>query len=560
MKLVECVPNISEGRDRKILDAIAAVITSVPGVRLLDVDPGAATNRTVFTFVGPLDATAEAAFLVIGKAAELIDMRLHKGAHPRMGATDVCPFVPLADTTMAECVDLARALGGRVGKELRIPVYFYEEAATRPQRRALSEIRRGEYEGVSAKLKDPEWSPDTGPKVFNERAGAIAIGAREFLIAYNVNLNTRDRRLANTIAQNIRETGRPRRGPDGKILKETDGRSLTEDGPSMLPHTRATGWYIEEYGQAQVSINLTNFKVTPPHRVFEAVVSEAAALGLRVTGSEVVGLIPLAAMKMAGRHYLGRQGKSEAATEAELVRNAIVSLGLEDVAPFDPARKIVEYSVAPAGPLVSMTVSKFAAQVADATPAPGGGSVAALAASLSAGLCAMVASISFERKGFEDRRDRLTRLGLEAQDLSARMLTAVDADATAFDSVLAAGRMPKTSNEERRLRDRAIQEATRSAIEVPLSVMKDGLRALQLAGETADQGAPAALSDAGVAALAAAAACEGAWYNVRINLPGLTDATLSGRLRQEADTIRAQAETERAAIGERVRKGLGILP
>jgi len=324
MKLVECVPNVSEGRDRAILDAIAAAITSVAQVRLLDMDPGAATNRTVFTFVGPADAAASAAFLAIRKAAELIDMRGHKGAHPRMGATDVCPFVPLGDTTMAECVELARALGVRVGDELGIPVFYYEEAATRPQRRSLAEIRRGEYEGLASKLREPEWSPDCGPAHVNERSGAIAIGAREFLIAYNVNLNTRDRRLANTIAQNIRETGRPRRGPDGKILKDAEGRTLTENGPSMLPHTRATGWYIEEYGQAQVSINLTNFKVTPPHRVFDAVAAEAAALGLRVTGSEVVGLVPLAALTMAGRHYLGRQGKSAAASEAELVRTAIV--------------------------------------------------------------------------------------------------------------------------------------------------------------------------------------------------------------------------------------------
>ena len=560
MKLVECVPNVSEGRDRKILDAIAAVVTSIPGVRLLDRDPGSATNRTVFTFVGSMDAVAEAAFGVIRKAGELIDMRVHKGAHPRMGATDVCPFVPLGDTTMAECVELAHGLGSRVGAELGIPVFYYEEAAIRPQRRALAEVRRGEYEGLPAKLKDPAWHPDAGPSVFNERSGAIAIGAREFLIAYNVNLNTRDRRLANTIAQNIRETGRPRRGSDGKILKDTEGRNLTEDGPSMLPHTRATGWYIEEYNQAQVSINLTDYKVTPPHRVFEAVAREAAELGLRVTGSEVVGLIPLAAMKLAGRHFLGAQGKSEAATECELVRTAIVSLGLEDVASFDPARKIVEYSVAPQAALASLTVSKFAAQVADATPAPGGGSVAALAASLAAGLCAMVASISFERKGFENRRDLLTRLGLEAHEISGRMLAAVDADAAAFDRVLATGRMPKATDEERRLRDGAILEATLAAIEIPLAVMRDALRALQLAGEAARNGAPAALSDAGVAALAAAAACEGAWYNVRINLPGLTDAALASRLSQEADTMRARAETERDAITLRVREGLGIVP
>ena len=558
MRLVECVPNVSEGRDRKILDAIASVITTVPGVRLLDMDPGAATNRTVFTFVGSPDAAAEAAFLVIRRAAELIDMRAHKGAHPRMGATDVCPFVPLGDTTMAECVELAHRLGRRVGDELGIPVYYYEEAATLPARRSLAEIRRGEYEGLPQKMIDPAWHPDAGPARLNERSGATVIGAREFLIAYNVNLNTGDRRLANTIAQNIRETGRPRRGADGKILKDPDGRVLTEAGPSMLAHTRATGWYIEEYGQAQVSINLTNFKITPPHMVFEAVTKEATALGLRVTGSEVVGLVPLEAMRMAGRHYLGRQGKSPALPESDLVRTAIVSLGLEDVAPFDPARKIVEYSVMAPGPLVSMTVSRFASAVSAATPAPGGGSVAALAGALGAGLCAMVASISYEKKGFEDRHDRLTRLGLEAHELSSRMLDAVDEDATAFDQVLAAGRMPKGTEEDRRARDIALQQATRAAIEVPLSVMRGALRALTLAGEAAEHGAPATLSDAGVAALASAAAIEGAWYNVRINLPGLTDDALARRLRQEADTIASQAENERRAVGARVRAGLGL--
>jgi len=556
MKLVECVPNFSEGRDRKVLDAISEAIGSVEGVRLLDVDPGEATNRTVFTFVGPIDAVEEAAFLAIGRAAALIDMRAHRGAHPRMGATDVCPFVPLGATTMEDCVELSKRVGRRVGEQLGIPVYLYEEAASRPGRRSLADVRKGEYEGLESRMKDPEWEPDFGPSVFNARAGATAVGAREFLIAYNVNLNTRDRRLANRIAQNIRETGRPRRGDDGRIVKDAEGRTVIEPGPSRLDAVRATGWYIEEYGQAQVSINLTNFRVTPPHVVFDTVVAEAAAAGLRVTGSEVVGLIPLEAMKAAGRHYLSRQGKSPAAHEAELVRTAAVSLGLSDIGSFDPSRKIIEYRVAATRPLMRMSVSAFADEVSAGTPVPGGGSVSALLASLSASLSAMVSGISFERKGFESRRDELGSLGARAQEIKARMADAVDDDSAAFDRLLEANRMPRGSDAERTARDEAIQKATRAAIDVPLRVMKDALEALEIAGEVAARGAETALSDAGVAALAAAAAVEGAGYNVRINLAGLTDRAAAKRLAAEADALSARSAELARSVGQRVRAAL----
>src|SRR5688572_9304318 len=431
MKLVECVPNVSEGRDRKVLDDLSQVLLSVEGIQLLDVDPGAATHRTVFTFTGPPAAVEEAAFAFIREAARRVDMRAHRGEHPRMGATDVCPFVPLGDTTMEECVAMAQRVGRRVGEELGIPVYLYEEAASTPLRRSLAEIRRGEYEGLLEKLRDPAWAPDFGPAVFNERSGATVIGARSFLIAYNVSLNTRDKRLATVIAQNIRETGRPRRGADGKPVKDAQGMAVMEPGPSRLDAVRATGWYIPEYGRAQVSINLTDYRITPPHVAFEAVEKEAAALGLRVTGSEVVGLIPLEAMRLAGRHYLARQGKSPAAPEPELVRMAVMSLGLDDVAPFDPSQKIIEYRVAGPAPLAALSVRGFSEAVASSEPAPGGGSVAALAGSLAAALAAMVSTLTYEKKGMEDLRDTMQRLGEEAQSIRARLLIAVDEDTRA---------------------------------------------------------------------------------------------------------------------------------
>ncbi len=556
MKLVECVPNFSEGRDRGIIGAITEAISSVEGVRLLDVDPGVATNRTVVTFVGEIPAVEEAAFLAIRKAASLIDLRAHKGAHPRMGATDVCPFVPLGDTAMGDCVELARRVGRRVGEDLGIPVYLYEEAATSPSRKSLSAIRTGEYEGLRDRLRDPAWAPDFGPAELNARSGATAVGAREFLIAYNVNLNTRDRRLATRIAQNIRETGRPKRGEDGKVLRDGEGRAITEPGPSLLEAVRATGWYIEEYGRAQVSINLTDFKVTPPHKVFDTVELEAARLGLRVTGSEVVGLIPLEAVRAAGRHYLTKQGKSPTVPESELVRAAVTSLGLSDVAPFDPSRKIIEYRVTDPPRLVSMTVAAFSDEVAGISPAPGGGSVAALAGSLAAGLTAMIASITYEREESEEARQDLARLGTDAHELRSAMLRNVDEDATAFDRVLEAGRMPRKTDAERQLREEALQKATLGAIEVPLSVMKDGLRVIQLAGEVAERGVPAALSDAGVAALAAAAAVEGAYYNVVTNLTGLTGRTRRDRLHGEASELLAKASELKKSIAARVRQKL----
>ncbi len=552
MKLVECVPNFSEGRDRRVLDTIAEAVRSVEGVSLLDVDPGAATNRTVFTFVGPIDAIEEAAVRAIARAADRIDMTRHQGAHPRMGATDVCPFVPIGETTMEECVALARRVGERVAAAHALPVYLYEEAATAPHRRSLAAIRQGEYEGLAAKMKDPQWAPDFGPAEFNPRLGATAVGAREFLIAYNVNLNTRDRRLANAIAQNVRETGRPRRGPDGRVLRDASGALLTEPGDAMLPTVRATGWYIDEYDRAQVSMNLTNYRVTPPHAAFEAVDAEARKRGVRVTGSEIVGLIPLKAVTEAGRFYLDRQGRTAGVAERALVATAVVSLGLAECSPFEPEKKIVEYRVAASRPLASMSVERFSEQVGDRAPVPGGGSVAALLGALAAGLSAMVAALSFEKKALTSHREDLGRAGEEAQACRARLLNAIDDDARAFDGVMAAARLPRRDEADRRHREEAMQEATREAIRVPLRVMEDSLRALELAAVVAEKGAPAALSDAGVAALAAGAALEGAAYNVMINLDGLTDRPEADRFRAQAESLRRKADPLARGVAERV--------
>jgi len=396
MKLVECVPNFSEGRDINKIQAITREIETTAGVKLLDVDPGDSTNRTVVTFIGTPEAVLDAAFKAIKKAAEVIDMRTHKGAHSRIGATDVCPFVPVSGVTMADCVKLAHDLGRRVADELEIPVYFYEEAALKPERRNLAHIRAGEYEGLPEKLKDPNWIPDCGGAAFNPRSGATVIGAREFLIAYNINLNTRDRKLAGEIALNIRESGRAQRDPEGNIIRDASGN--TAKIPGRFPHVKAVGWYIEDYGIAQISINFTNYKITPIHRVFDEAGRESEKLGLRVTGSELVGLIPKEALLAAGRHYLEKQGKSPGVPEEELIRIAALSLGLSDVAPFDPNKKIIEYQFIEAGRLlVQKSLREFANELSMDSPAPGGGSASALCGALSAALSSMVANLTEKR-------------------------------------------------------------------------------------------------------------------------------------------------------------------
>ena len=523
MPIVECVPNFSEGRNQAVIDQITRAIGAVEGVTLLDVDPGAATNRTVVTFVGEPEAVLEGAFQGIAMAAQVIDMRLHTGEHARMGATDVCPFVPVSGITMEECAELARRLGKRVAEELNIPVYLYEAAASTPERTNLADIRKGEYEGLAAKLKDPKWAPDFGQPVFNAKSGATVTGAREFLIAYNVNLNTRDRRLANDIAFSVREMGRAKRDAQGEILRHPDGTSIKI--PGRCKAVKGIGWFIEEYDRAQVSMNLVDMNVTPPHLAFDVTEEEAQKRGVRVTGSELVGLIPLQAMVDAGRHYLKKQGRSTGIPVRQIVETAIQSLGLRELGPFDPDEKIIEFRLAREGEakkLVSRTVTGFVDELSTDSPAPGGGSVAALCGGLAAALAGMVANLTVGRAGQEDVWARMAEIADQAQAAKDLMLQAVDDDTNAFNAVMAAIRMKAATPEEMEAKNAALRDANRGATLVPLSVLEATPAILELAKETAEHGNPNSVSDAGVAGLAARACAEGAYYNVLINLGGIT--------------------------------------
>jgi len=515
LKLVECVPNISEGRRPEVYEAVAAAAASVPGVTLLNVDPGADTNRTVITFVGEPDAVIEGAFQLIRKAHELIDMAKHRGAHPRMGATDVVPFIPVADVTMDECAALARRLGQRVGKELSIPVYLYEFAASAPHRRNLADIREGEYEGLAKKIEHRDWTPDFGPAKFNARAGATVIGARKFLVAYNVNLNTLDKRLATRVAFDVRERGRMKRDENGEPVLDQRGQPVWE--PGVLKSVKAVGWVIPEYGMAQVSINLTDLDVTPLHVAFDTCEERARDRGLRVTGSEIVGLVPLSVLLEAGRHYLRRMGRPTGVSESALVQTAIRTLGLSEIKPFDPKERVIEYRLAVPSRLASMSVRDFLDELASDSPAPGGGSVSALAASMGAGLAAMVAVLSHTKKGFESKQEQLDKIAVRAQTLKDQLLAAVDADTAAFDRLLDAMRLPKDDP----AREAAIAEATIAATEVPLGVLEQCPEVIELCREVAKIGLQASLSDAGVGAQMARAAAAGAYQNVCINLASL---------------------------------------
>jgi len=541
-KIVECVPNFSEGRDQTKIEQIAAVIRSVDGVQLLDIDPGKDTNRTVMTLVGDPQGGVEAAFQAIAKAAELIDMSAHRGAHPRLGATDVCPFIPVSGITMDECSELARQLGKRVGEELGIPVYLYEKAAARPERSNLADIRSGEYEGLAQKLRRPEWQPDFGPARFNKKSGATVIGSREFLIAYNINLNTRDVRIAHEIAGLIRESGRPQKDDQGRILCDVDGEALRI--PGIFKACKAVGWYLEQFGRAQISINLTDYHQTPPHLVFDACCRLAEERGVRVTGSELVGLIPLQAMLQAGRHYLHKQKKSAGVAEAELVHVAVLSLGLADLGPFDPAQKIIEYRLSGNGPLASMKVDGFLDLLSSDAPAPGGGSVAALCGALSCALSSMVAALTFGKKGYEAAFAEMEAVGLQAQQLKDEFIQDIDRDTEAFNQVMAAWRLPKKTDDEIAARKQAIEEATRAATRVPLSVLQRCRQAVDLAAVVAKSGNKNSLSDAAVAAATVRTAAEGAFLNVCINLPGITDETFKNNVLQQA------RETKEAVVAQ----------
>lgn len=559
-RIVECVPNFSEGRDKAVIDAITAAIVQSGGVKLLDVDPGEATNRTVVTFVGSPEAVVEAAFAGVRRAAELIDMRHHKGAHPRMGATDVLPLIPISGITLEECAELARTLARRIADELRIPTYCYEASALRPERRNLAVCRAGEYEALPEKLAHTDTAPDFGARPFDEgvaRTGATTVGARDFLIAVNFNLNTTSTRRANAIAFDVREKGRPVREGNpitGKIVKDAEGNPVMR--PGTLKATKAIGWYIEEYGIAQVSMNITDISVTPLHVAFDEVCRKADARGVRVTGTEIVGLVPKRALLEAGRYFLRKQHRSTGIAEEEIIRLAVKSMGLDDLKPFDPKEKVIEYLLEAEDQkkrLIDLTCKGFAAETASESPAPGGGSISAYMGALGAALGTMVANLSSHKAGWDDRWEEFSDWADRGQALLAELLHLVDEDTEAFNRIMAVFAMPKSTDEEKAARSAALQEATLYATEVPLRTMKAAVRVFPLVCAMAETGNPNSVSDAGVGALAARSAVLGACLNVKINAAGLKDREQAGALVAEAESIAADAvrlETEVLAIVE----------
>jgi glutamate formiminotransferase/formiminotetrahydrofolate cyclodeaminase len=526
-QLIECVPNFSEGRDMSIIKQITDVIESTEGVKLLDVDPGKATNRTVVTFVGTPDEVINAAFLAVKKASEIIDMSKHHGEHPRFGATDVCPLVPIANISMEETAAYAHKLAERVGKELGIPVYCYEFAAKEEKRRNLANCRSGEYEGLPAKLKDPEWKPDFGPAEFNahvEKTGATAISARNFLVAYNVNLNTTSTRRANAIAFDVRENGRVVTDPvTGKSKLDENGNEIRI--PGTLQKVKAIGWYIEEYGIAQISMNLTDITVTSVHKAFEEVKKSAENRGIRVSGSELVGLIPLQSMLDAGKFYLKMQNRSTGISDAEIIKIAVKSLGLDDLKPFSPEERIIEYVMQDKSsqPLIHTKLNDFADLTASEMPAPGGGSIAAYMGALGAALGTMVANLSSHKRGWDDRWEEFSNWADKGAQYYKSLIQMVDEDTNAFNQIMEAFKLPKDTAEEKTARKNAIQSATKHAVDVPFKVMELAYNSMEVMKAMAETGLEASLSDAGVGALAAKAAVHGAYMNVRINLSGLEE-------------------------------------
>ncbi|MEI6060025.1 MAG: glutamate formimidoyltransferase [Bacteroidota bacterium] len=546
-QLIECVPNFSEGSNMAIIKQITDRIEAVEGVRLLDVDPGKATNRTVVTFVGTPDEVIEAAFQAVKKASEIIDMRTHKGEHPRFGATDVCPLIPIAGISMEEVVVYARRLAERIGNELGIPVYCYENAAFTAERRNLASNRSGEYEGLNKKLIDPHWKPDFGPAEFNEKValtGATAVGARDFLVAYNVNLNTTSVRRANAVAFDIREKGRPVREGNtvtGKIKKDENGKEIWT--PGSLKACKAIGWFIEEYGIAQVSINLTNISITPVHVAFEEACRKAAERGMRVTGSELVGLIPLKAMTDAGKYFLQKQQRSLGVSQDELVKIAVKSLGLDDLKSFNPKEKIIEYVLAgdTEKKLVNLSLVEFADETASESPAPGGGSIAATMGALGISLATMVANLSSHKPGWDERWEEFSLWAEKGQALKDELLMLVDEDTRAFNLIMDAFGLPKSNDAEKAVRTNAIQDATRYATEVPFRVMQRSFDCMEIIKAMAVTGNPNSVTDAGVGALAARSAVLGAFLNVKINASGLHDKDFVQKVLTEGTLIQEKA-------------------
>ncbi|MFN0037761.1 MAG: glutamate formimidoyltransferase [Saprospiraceae bacterium] len=555
-QLIECVPNFSEGRDPAVIRQITDAIQAVEGVKLLDVDPGAATHRTVVTFVGEPEAVVEAAFQAIRKACEVIDMSKHTGEHPRMGATDVCPLIPIANISMEETAQWASRLGERVGRELDLPIYLYEAAATRPERQNLAVIRAGEYEGLPEKLANPDWKPDFGPARLNPKSGATVIGARDFLIAYNVNLNTTSVRRANSVAFDVREKGRTLNDPaTGKPLQDASGEPLRQ--PGTLKGVKAIGWYIEEYGIAQISMNITDIRATPLHLAFEECRQSADRRGMRVTGSELVGLVPLGVMLDAGRYFLKKQQRSIGVSEAELLKIAVKSMGLDELAPFDPQQKIIEYSLekgnaANAKKLVQKDLIAFADETASESPAPGGGSISAYVGALGASLATMVANLSSHKRGWDERWEEFSEAAERGQKIKNALLRAVDEDTDAFNLIMAAFGLPKATPEEKTARKAAIQSATRKAIEVPFRVMQLSFDSFPLVKQMVETGNPNSVTDAGVGALCVRAAVRGAFMNIQVNTSGLDDKEYAAQVLAEGRKMVEQADAAEREILEMV--------
>ena len=552
-QLIECVPNFSEGRDMNVIKQITDEIEKCEGVKLLDVDPGAATNRTVVTFVGTPDEVIEAAFVAVKKAAEVIDMRHHKGEHPRFGATDVCPLVPVANITMEETIEYARKLAKRIGEELEIPIFCYENAAFTEVRRNLANCRSGEYEALSERITTTEWKPDFGPNEFTERvagSGVTAVGARDFLVAFNVNLNTTSTRRANAIAFDVRERGRTKREGNpvtGKIVKDENGKPVMI--PGSLKCVKGIGWFIEEYGVAQISMNLTNISVTPAHIAFDEVRKKADARGILVTGSELVGLIPLEAMLDAGRYFLLKQKRSVGLDDDELIKIAIKSMGLDELKPFDPKERIIEYLLEEGSDkLVDMTVTGFCNETASESPAPGGGSIAATCGAMGASLGTMVANLSSHKRGWDDRWEEFSDWAAKGQHYKNMMLHYVDEDTNAFNKIMDAFGFPKKSEEDKQIRKQAIEDASKYAMEIPFKVLETAFNSMEVVRAMAEIGNPNSVSDAGVGALCALTAVEGALLNVKINAGGIDDKTFTDDLVKRGDEIAVKAKAERDAI------------
>ena len=536
MKIIECVPNFSEGSDETVLNSIKTVITSVDGITLLDIDPGKDTNRTVVTFVGEPDNVINAAFEAIKTASKLIDMTKHKGAHPRMGATDVCPLIPIKNVTMKECVEYSHILAKKVAKELDIPVYMYEKSATIKDRENLSNVRSGEFEGMKDKIRKKDWKPDYGPTIMSNNAGVTAIGAREFLLAYNINLNTADKKLASHIALNVREAGRAKRDKKGKIIRDKEGMMIKV--PGTLKSTKAVGWYLEEYGVAQVSMNLTNYNITSLHEAFEEVRREANDIGLRVTGSEVVGLLPLEPVLAAGKYYLTKQNSSRAISEKEIIHIAIKSLGLSEISNFNPDNKIIDYILDSENEkLSSLSVSDFIDEVSSNSPAPGGGSVSALSGSLGASLAAMVSNLTYNKKGYEKNNSAILEVGVKAQGIKKELIGLIDEDSNAFNQIMKAYQLKKKTDQDIKNRNKQILTATKYAIEVPLTIMKKSNEMLSLMDDLIKYGNKNSLSDGAVSVELLMASIKGAYYNVKINLKDIQDIKYLSSITKKSESL-----------------------